>query len=80
MVNSNSEVEDDQVEISFLDIKEKIHMYSKEKLTSLSHILVDEYHNIYSEKTQLMNAYASFKSDQRSLEVNKKNLKRLLKN
>lgn len=50
MVNSDLEVEDDQVKLGFFDLIEKIHTYSKKKLFFRSKVLMDAYHSLYAEK------------------------------
>lgn len=71
MVNSDSEVEDDQAKVSFFDLIEKVHTYSKKKLVFRSNVLIDAYHNLYAEKEQLINKYAYLKFDKNDLEVSK---------
>uniref|UniRef100_M1DGZ7 Uncharacterized protein n=1 Tax=Solanum tuberosum TaxID=4113 RepID=M1DGZ7_SOLTU len=51
------EEEEKQPEVSFLETKSKINMYSKKQLQSLSSVLIDAYYLVKSKKNQLMDEY-----------------------
>lgn len=60
--NSDSNAdEEEEHEVSFQDIKNKIHPYSKHKLIFLYVILIDAYQKVSDEKERLMNDYASLR-------------------
>ncbi|KAG5621676.1 hypothetical protein H5410_006894 [Solanum commersonii] len=61
-------LEEKQLEVSFLETKSKINIYSKKQLQSLPSVLIDAYYLVKSEKNQLMNEYASLRLDCMTLE------------
>lgn len=76
MATSYSNINDEEEpEVSFRDIKNNIHTYTKKKLVSLSRVLIDAYHKLFAEKNQLMNDYASLRFENKDLEVSRQNLK-----
>ncbi|XP_070039917.1 uncharacterized protein [Nicotiana tomentosiformis] len=65
---------EEELEVSFQDIKDKIHTYSKNKLISLLGVLIDAYLKISDEKEQLMNDYALLRLEHNDLEISRENL------
>ncbi|KAG5579828.1 hypothetical protein H5410_050455 [Solanum commersonii] len=51
------EEEEKQPEVSFLETKSKINMYSKKQLQSLSSVLIDACYLVKSKNNQLMDEY-----------------------
>jgi len=61
--SDKDEEEEKQPEVSFLETKCKINMYSKKQFQSLSSVLIDAYYLVKSENNQLMDEYASLRLD-----------------
>lgn len=75
-MKTDSDVDNEEEhEVSFHDIKDKIHAYSKQKFISLSGVLIDAYQKIFAEKERVINDYALYRFDNKDLEISKENLK-----
>ncbi|XP_070053338.1 spindle pole body component 110-like [Nicotiana tomentosiformis] len=61
---------DEESEISFLDLKDKIKLLSKDRLLELLLTLIDESKNICSEKEQLLKECNFLKAECKNLEIN----------
>lgn len=60
---SDIEEEDSTTEVSVPELKNKLHLFSKEKLISLMSALVNEFQEVTSKKDELFNSLTSLKFD-----------------
>lgn len=61
--DSYIEGEEATSEISILDLKEKLYLFSKRKLFSLTSILIDDFQELTYDKNELFTGLASLKFD-----------------
>ncbi|PHU28376.1 hypothetical protein BC332_00469 [Capsicum chinense] len=67
--DSDLEEEDDVSEVSILELKENLHLFSKTKLISLMSALIDDFQESTSDRDELFNSLASIKFDFIDLEA-----------
>ncbi|KAF3677590.1 hypothetical protein FXO37_04739 [Capsicum annuum] len=67
--DSDLKEEDDTFEVSILELKEKLHLFSKTKLISLMSTLIDDFQKLTSDRDELFNNLASLKFDFIDLET-----------
>ncbi|KAF3679689.1 hypothetical protein FXO37_03731 [Capsicum annuum] len=61
--DSDLDEEDEGSEVSILELKEKLQLFSKPKLVSLMSALIDDFQELCSDRDELFNSFASLKFD-----------------
>ncbi|KAF3677293.1 putative MLO-like protein 3-like [Capsicum annuum] len=61
--DSDLDEEDEGSEVSILELKEKLQLFSKPKLVSLMSALIDDFQELSSDRDELFNSFASLKFD-----------------
>ncbi|PHU18770.1 hypothetical protein BC332_14465 [Capsicum chinense] len=67
--DSDLKEEDDASEVSILELKEKLHLFSKTKLIFLMSALIDDFQESTSDRDELFNSFARIKFDFIDLEA-----------
>ncbi|KAM3326907.1 hypothetical protein P3S67_002033 [Capsicum chacoense] len=67
--DSDMEEGDGTSEVSILELKEKLHLFSKNKLVFLMSALIDDFQELTSDRDELFNNLASLKFDLIDLEA-----------
>lgn len=63
IIYSNLEEEDNASKVSILELKEKLHLFSKTKLVSLISSLIHDFQELTSNRDGMLNSLASLKFD-----------------